>query len=138
MLQEQGEELCILIGQALLNIIGETIRVEVGTGRFKAPDIGSIGFAFANINIQFRNHDIQAFGVESQDRILDGLEGNVIELPVPLDADALDRCSALLEAANEPQHLVALRLSFDAVVVVASNRSFCVILASLLASSTLL
>lgn len=89
MLQEQGEELCILIGQALMNIIGEAVRVEVGTGPFKAPDIGSIGFAFANINIQFRDRDIQAFGAESQDRILDGLEGNMIELPVPLDADAL-------------------------------------------------
>ncbi len=120
-LVEEGEKSGVLLGLALQEFGRQAIRIKVLA--FLADVGGGAALpAGHHIEVKFGDHDLQAFGVEDDEGLFDFVEGNVVELPVALDADAVYGRAAPPQIADEPQRLFALLRQLDVVVVVEQFR----------------
>jgi len=87
---EKREKFCILIRQALLNPVCQSVGKRVFIVLFLCSCVSAGCASSHNIDIKLGDHHLHSLGMESDDGFFDVFKRYIIQLPVTLDTDTVD------------------------------------------------
>ena len=98
---EESKEGGVLSGLTAENFLGAALSIGITGTLLSGSHIGTCGVPRNNVQIELRDHDIQAFGMECRNRLLDFPHRYMTQSPVSLNTDTVNPDAPRLEAADE-------------------------------------